>query len=220
MTDDPFLQSLIEAGRSELPDPARLEAIAHKLGPAIAAGGGGAAAAATATKATLWSSGLVKAALVLTVLAGVGATTVALTRPAPGVTPQPMPMQSASIAAPPEPIVADLAPVPSAPASVAPSARPSLHVTPSAEDPEEEARLLHRAQDALAASPAKALALGQEHARRFPHGLLAQEREVLAIDALVRLGRNAEATRRAEAFARTYPSSSHRRRIDALLSAP
>jgi len=56
-----------------------------------------------------------------------------------------------------------------------------------------------------------------EHRARFPDGTFVQEREVLAIEALVRLGRGAEAKARADAFAHAFPTSAHRRRIAVLL---
>jgi hypothetical protein len=76
-----------------------------------------------------------------------------------------------------------------------------------------EADLLGSAQRALATSPGRALSLAGEHARRFPGGLLSQEREVLAIEALSRLGRTAEAKARAQRFLRTFPRSAHRTKV-------
>lgn len=225
MSDDPFLDSLLEAGRSELPEPARIEAIASKLGAVVVAGGGGAAAAAgnaaagkLASNGVLGAATLLKGTLAVALLAGAGSAFWA-SRPDPVAAPPP-PLPTTSLAAPAEqPSAFALPPLPSASVSAAPSAKPP-HVTPPSDDPEAEAQLLHRAQDALSRAPAQALALGQEHARRFPRGLLVQEREVLAIDALLRLEHRAEAERRAEAFARAFPNSSHRRRIETLLATP
>jgi len=56
-----------------------------------------------------------------------------------------------------------------------------------------------------------------EHRRRFGDGTLAQEREVLAIDALTRLGRETNAGDRAARFHSRWPRSAHRRRIDVIL---
>ena len=47
--------------------------------------------------------------------------------------------------------------------------------------------------------------------------MLAQERAVIAVEALVKTGRTAEAKMRAEKFKARFPGSSHARRIDALL---
>lgn len=78
--------------------------------------------------------------------------------------------------------------------------------------------LLDRAQRALSTSPADALALADEHARRFAEGTLAPEREVIAIGALVALGRRDEARRRADRFRTAHPGSAYLRRIDVLLA--
>lgn len=86
-------------------------------------------------------------------------------------------------------------------------------------DHESEAHLLGRAQDALGGDPGRALALAGEHARRFPGGALAQERELIAVDALVRAGRPAEARERAERFLQAFPRSAHRRRIESIVGA-
>jgi hypothetical protein len=55
--------------------------------------------------------------------------------------------------------------------------------------------------------PADALAAADLHAREFPHGQLAEEREVLAITALVSLGRNADARARRARFLHDFPNS-------------
>jgi hypothetical protein len=80
-----------------------------------------------------------------------------------------------------------------------------------------EGSLLLRARQELASDPSDALALTQEHARRFPSGGLVQEREVLAIEALARLGRTSEAQRRLEAFRARFPRSPHVARLMALV---
>jgi hypothetical protein len=77
-----------------------------------------------------------------------------------------------------------------------------------------EAALLDGARAALGTDPRRALALTQEHAKRFPHGALIQEREVIAIDALSRLGQTDVARRRASDFERRYPGSAHQPKVD------
>lgn len=84
---------------------------------------------------------------------------------------------------------------------------------------ESELGLLKRAQWALATNPGLALDIAATHARRFPSGALAQEREVIAVDALMRLGRTSEASRRGTAFQTRYPASAHARRIQVLLGS-
>jgi hypothetical protein len=80
-----------------------------------------------------------------------------------------------------------------------------------------EGALLLRARQELSSDPSDALALTQEHARRFPSGTLVQEREVLAIEALARLGRSPEARRRLDAFRARFPQSPHISRLSALV---
>jgi hypothetical protein len=80
-----------------------------------------------------------------------------------------------------------------------------------------EVQLLQRAQQALGANAAQALALTEEHKRRFPSGVLAQEREMVALEALVRLGRRDVARARAASFLAKFPESPHRRRIEAIV---
>jgi outer membrane protein assembly factor BamD (BamD/ComL family) len=45
------------------------------------------------------------------------------------------------------------------------------------------------------------------HARRWPHGALEQEREILLIQALARQGDGPEARARAQRFLRRFPDS-------------
>jgi hypothetical protein len=77
--------------------------------------------------------------------------------------------------------------------------------------------LLRRAQQSLPRHPAEALAAAEEHRRRFPGGTLAQEREVIAISALLALKRRTDAETAAARFAESYPRSVHRAGIEALL---
>lgn len=120
----------------------------------------------------------------------------------------------AESAAPP----VDVPPPPHA-VAVSPSVRPSA-ASSAPGTPNDELQLLARARAALDSDAGRALALTSDHERRFPRGALAQEREVIAIDALLRLGRRAAASARAERFRRLYPTSVHERRIDVLLNPP
>lgn len=88
----------------------------------------------------------------------------------------------------------------------------------SAKEAIEEHQLLRAARAALERDPARALALTQEHKRRFPAGMLAQEREVIAIEALSRLGRSDDARSRADRFGKEYPDSPHGDRVDDVAS--
>lgn len=88
--------------------------------------------------------------------------------------------------------------------------------TVQAADPLAELALLTRARRISLAQPARALALLEQHRAQYPHGTLAEERELLAVEALLREGREAEARTRAGAFRAEHPRSLHVRRLDAL----
>ena len=90
-------------------------------------------------------------------------------------------------------------------------------VVPREVDIDAELQLLREAQSVLRSDPARALAVAAEHARRFEDGTLAQEREVVAIEALVALSRLPEARARAERFAARWPRSAHARRLAVIL---
>ncbi|WP_438035967.1 hypothetical protein [Sorangium sp. So ce204] len=118
------------------------------------------------------------------------------------------------------------APVAEAPAAEAPRPTPSaLHreaprsPRPAAPAPEataaadrddlvRESNLVDASRASLAQDPEAALAALERHQAEFPKGRLAEEREFIAIRALVRLGRADEARARAAAFFALYPSSS------------
>lgn len=77
-----------------------------------------------------------------------------------------------------------------------------------------EAALLHDARKLASGEPEAALRLLDEHAKWFPSGTLVPEREVLRIEVLRRLGRDAEAERRLKQFEARYPQSIHLRRLE------
>lgn len=79
---------------------------------------------------------------------------------------------------------------------------------PSPVGAEDDSALIDRARTALLrTSPSDALAALQEHARRFPRGQFAEEREALAVQTLVALRRPDEARARAASFHRQFPQS-------------
>lgn len=81
-----------------------------------------------------------------------------------------------------------------------------------------ELTLLRRAQESLTPAPSRALALCEEHARRYPSGALQQERELIAVVALLRRGDLKGAHARALRFERAFPGSMHAQRLRALLA--
>jgi hypothetical protein len=79
----------------------------------------------------------------------------------------------------------------------------------------EESRRLAEARDALRRGNASgALSRLDELQRAVPGGILGQEREALAIEALAKSGRSAEAQARARAFLQAHPTSPHATRVE------
>lgn len=141
---------------------------------------------------------------------------------APAKNPAPPPAPSPSVEAPRAPPTAPAEPGPPRPAVPTPGPAPPSSDTAVAPPPAqdllaEEVALLERARAALASSPADALALADTHAARFPAGKLGMEREMVAIDALRRLGRTGEARARAEAMLSRARGSLYEERVRKLL---
>jgi hypothetical protein len=124
-----------------------------------------------------------------------------------------VPAPSVEPASPPELVRPQFAEAPAAPKPATTEAVPS-------DARETELSLLRSAHQALTTDPNRALSLSLLHAQRFTQGALAQEREVIAIDALLRLGRVVEARARAARFRAQYPGSVHLQHLDALLEKP
>jgi hypothetical protein len=128
--------------------------------------------------------------------------------PAPDGVAAPPPSVKRRAGTPPR--VATQAPPPPPPA-------PAAVTQPALVD--EELTLLESAYQAIQqGDAAAALSSAEKHAARFAAGALAQEREVLIVDALVRLGRRTEAETRADAFRARYPTSTHLVRLQNILS--
>ncbi len=216
-----LLRDALEAERGDGPDPARLRRIEAALtaAPVIAPASGRGP----------WFFGSVLGGVALVTFVGIGL----------GVTRQQAPAVSAveapAVVAPPPaaPAVAPDSPAkmgavaeaaaktrgaPSAPPATSASTNvtKAVGVAPATGTESDEMALVARAQDALHGRPADALALCREHERTFARGRFVQEREAIAIEALVSQKRTAEAERRWQAFDRAYPSSSHRTHLAAL----
>jgi hypothetical protein len=128
--------------------------------------------------------------------------------PAPALAPAPEPI------APAPPALARAAEPPSrAVATRAPASR----VATAEDGLVGEERLLNEAHEALAASPRRALALAQSHARRYPHGQLVAERDLITIEALVELGRRPEAEALGRDLRKTAPNNIYEERLDQIL---
>lgn len=168
--------------------------------------------------ATFVAGGVVGAALFATLRPATAPRTVVVERtvevramPSPQPEPPPPPVA----ASPPEPAAASRPAPPVSPAPRPPTAT-------ATEDRDvglaRERALLEIARTAVARGDAPAALVGVErHARRFPRGALAEEREVLWIQALLVAGRRDEAGARAERFRRQFPGSLAGRGLEAAL---
>jgi hypothetical protein len=212
----PELKSLLARAHDDLPTQAELARLAARAAPLFAAP---VAVSALGLSAKL---GLVAIGLSGAALIAVG---VAHDPEAPSPTNRPAEQAQVAPAAQPEspPARAVPAPVAPQPSLLVPEpekAVPSADTAKRAEKPSakaggpSEAELLERARRLVGSNPAGALELAQQHRARFAGGVLAQEREVIAIDALRRLGRVKEAEARAQAFERAFPNSAHRRKLE------
>ena len=80
-----------------------------------------------------------------------------------------------------------------------------------------EVELLKEARSALAADPVQAFTLTERCRAQYPNGGFAQEREFIAISALLRLGRADDARSRVSLFKMHYPNSAYLPRLTRML---
>jgi len=220
------LATLVESARADLGTDEQLAKLEVRLLPLIGPpgppgpggpSGGGSASAAGAT-------GALKAA-VTAVVVGAAAAVAIFSHRAPAPTPTVVRAPPTEQEGPVAPVAPAL-PSGSTPAeqTIAPEAKPTTSVDAplapkEAPAPPTETDLVGQAQVALLASPARALALCEKHRRLYPHGVLVQEREVLAIEALEHLGRHSEAVQRGDRFLKAFPSSAHRSKIVSIVGS-
>jgi len=180
-------------------------AAAHAAAAGVAAGAGKASAGVSVKLLSLVAAG----AMVVGVVAG------------RATAPEPVPVASPSAVVPtpsfagappsvsetPAPVYVSQdadAPLPSASARAAGPPPPIVGRGTLAQERE----LVEGARAALTRGRAgDALAAADRHGKEFPRGQLAEEREVLAITALIALGRLQEAEMRRARFMKTFPSS-------------
>lgn len=193
-------------------------------GPATPASGGGVGATSALKSFAGWSTATAvvgAAAVAASLMWRAHASKPDRVPPAPQAT-EPLPQivlaESAVVSAPPvATTAAAAAPVPRAVRRPTVLRPPSKGVEQPAPEPErdgsslhEESLLLLRARRAWQSGDCEgALARLDEARARFPNGGLVQEREALSIEALACAGRAEEASTRAAAFLRDYPTSPH-----------
>lgn len=137
----------------------------------------------------------------------------------------PPPPTAASIAQPPAVVAVEPEPEPAPAPAVAAAPTPpaaavsvARHERPRPPGLGEELRQLENIRRWLARSPRRALAAADEHQRRFPRGALGPERELLRIDALLRLGQYDRARQRADRVLAAPEGHPYRAQVAALLS--
>lgn len=97
--------------------------------------------------------------------------------------------------------------------------QPAPPLTPETQPPRiGEIELLKRVRQRLPGDPRGALEVLAQHERDYPAGIFAEEREVLAIEALWRTGHTEPARQRLQMLRARYPKSVYRERLEALLA--
>jgi hypothetical protein len=227
---DPELASLLEAERTTAPPAGVLDRVWTRVavtvpaaGPTGGHGAGGASGGAGTGGSWLASHAVGVAVATFAAGAATGAGVVSVMQ-------RPVPERIVYVerAAPPAPVVAPVvtasaasvvpaatAPVPDVPPGARPTAAPSASSSLSV-----ERGVLDDARAALSSGDAaRALRLSDEHLRRFPKAQLGEEREALAIQSLVALGRYDEARARAARFRTAAPHSLLMPAIDSALES-
>lgn len=239
MNDEPKpladeLSRLVRAERdtSDVPEDAQARVMARLIKsvavPSSGEGANGGGSVGRATSAVLRSPALLTGVFALGVATGVVGTR--LVTPSSNELPAALPPPSAQARAPatPEPLsnqAPEATPIPSyASPSLLPTTRiaaaPSASASPARQLADEQA-ILDIARAALNRGEWEA-ALGavDRHERRYPGGLLAEEREVLAIEALVLAGHADEGRARAGRFEKRYPRSVLLPTVQAVVAPP
>lgn len=228
--DDPSLApgglgELLAHARPTMPPPRAVDSRMAARVAVLAAGGAALtdAAAMGATKALGWklAATIVSAATVASVVGVL----VARDRTTPvAAPPAPAPVVAEEPAPTPAPVAPVVAPVPQAPPRPpAPRAAPRAAAPPRppAPSPEEtlsrEAALLEEARALVRTSPGAALRKVAEHERLFRQAVLVPERELIAVEALARLGRPTDARRRARALLARHPGTLYEERVERIL---
>lgn len=230
---DDDLRALLDAERARPPVPPHARArLLSRLEASVAASAGAAAGAALATKAGATKSWVVAlTAFALGGMIGAGVTYFARRAPEPRVVtinkviekrvevPVIVSVETPPPSSPPPPSVA---PPTTGLAVAAQSGAPAATASPSGSANAEAERNLIDAMRAALARGDSAAALGfvADHEKRFPAGGFVETREALAVQALARAGRTAEAKARGERFRKRYPSSVFSDVVDQAIGPP
>jgi len=211
----------LSAARAREPNDAQLRALEAALTASLGAALTGAAVAAVEKAAAATgrpfasaagsAAGFKLTAAFVALLAAGGAAAYRQARRAPAS------MHARDVVVPPAAQPAP-APVASAPPAAAPALDhpQALDAAPRARHraiPADQLALIARAQRTLSSDPGAALALVEDNRRALAQSAFAQEADVIAVAALVRLGRTDEARTRADRFVARFPDSVHAARM-------
>jgi hypothetical protein len=215
----PALKTMVSQARSELPAAATLEAFALRVDAAIATQVIPADVARSNVRSSVTSTVTAKS-LILTaalVVGAVGVSVLGFTSRGNVRQPVPLTTSAVSVTSPlPTVTVQTALPSDSATAPITSSVDVANTTAPmptravstiTRGTTKLESTLLESARLALKTDPKRAFQLTQEHAKRYPNGLLSQEREVIAIEALNRLGKRDAAKARGIEFNENFPGS-------------
>lgn len=217
------LRDVLRAAQADVGTDAQLARLAQRLGPML----GPAAPITPAAPSAAGLSGAAKLGLagLALVVAGGGVWLASASHPEGPPPPAPAPahavappaveVEAPAVSASPTPLASEAIVGDATPPPTTASVPAKLPTKPTPPAQPTEAELLEQARAAMKVDPARALQRANEHAARFPGGVLVQEREVIAIQALRTLGRNGDADRRAQAFAKAFPGSAFARKLNA-----
>ncbi|MFO0667370.1 MAG: hypothetical protein U0174_25695 [Polyangiaceae bacterium] len=227
-TEAPGMRERVRRGVETAIAFSALAGAGRALAPTAAPDPSTAGTTAATTAAGLAAKKVVLIAFAAFVAGGVGGEMHARVTSAPPAVTTSVPTSIAAVAPPPAatattsegipfqnlPTIATPSSSPVAPTPTASATGKDVQSSPLAA----EQALIDTARSALSRGRgADALAAADDHAKKFPSGRLGEERENIAIQALLGLGRRDEAKRRAERFHRTYPGSLYGGAIDAVL---
>jgi type IV secretory pathway VirB10-like protein len=228
------LQELLRNTPRPAPPPGFEERLRTRLERTVAEGGPGHASGGAAAKLGTWGVPLAVAALAVGAAGGyLAGLSRARGEPAPEPTvvaraPEPSPAPPAPEVEPEAPVAPIPPPAPEPPRAPVRRPAPVERPPPPAPAPApsrdvafaEERALIELARTSLARGEhQRALASLQAHARTFPQGQLAEEREVLWINALIALRQPAVARQKASEFRQRFPKSMLLPAVDAAVES-
>ena len=212
-----LMRGLIRAQQNVRPTAAKMDELAGRLGPILEP-----KSPSPAPGATWLSASVAVAAVAALAVVTVAVQTTGPTKAAEAVVSTSAPAEQEEVLLPPE-LQAEPEPAaePDAPRAVSVDALPTAVVNvnvrkvPAVAAPRcDEVMLVDDADTALrSGNPERALAVVREIEQRCTAGVLVQERERIAIEALTKAGRVEQARARARAFEARFPTSPHLRRV-------